>query len=281
MDILSQSRQSTTNEISLGGYALLAKFPKTTLVNFQNTSKMVFTIWEMGGFKINKAQFFIRSSDSVRFLKMEKDSEISAFIYDNGDNYELYARCNNAGNILFITADFAQTPGYLIPENYRTFDVNISSLDQSKITHPSMYYTPLISHKDFEITNRAITKLMTIKFPSNYSGGIIEYDVAGLYSNDNGDNIRGKVMFKLRKDANPAKGHINLIYGTDRFKSQMNFFLTRDDDNTISIYVQLKSAYEKIHFIRTLYNIEKIEVKMDCETQVADMTGTTVIAQMV
>ena len=61
----------------------------------------------------------------------------------------------------------------------------------------------------------------------------------------------------------------------------MNFFLTRDDDKTISMYVELKSAYEKIHFIRTLYNIEKIEVKMDCETQVADMTGTTVIAQMV
>ena len=281
MDILSQSRQSSTNEISLGYYALLAKFPKTTLVNFQNTSKMVFTIWEMGGFKINKAQFFIRSSDSVRFLKLEEDPEISAFIYDNGDYYELYAKCNNAGNILFITADFAQTPGYLIPENYRTFDVNIDSLDQSKITHPSIYYRPAISHKDFEISTTGITKLMTIKCPYNYSGGVIEYDVVGAYSNDNGANIRGKVMFKIRKSANPANGYIDLIYGTGRFKSQMNFFLTRDDDNTISIYVQLKSAYEKIHFAKTHFNTEKMTVTMDCETQVADMTGMTVIAQMV
>lgn len=281
MNIMATSRQSTKEEIKEGGYSLLAKLPKVKDVNFQGSSRFAFTIWEIGSFKTNKAKFYIATNTSCVFYSYDEFPEIDSFVYLNPyDEYEIYAKCNNYGNILFITLDFGVYEGFFNGQSYNKFNTLKSSLNQDKIINPSLYFKEKETQCNNEITLQNFTKFLEVTMNNNYTGFVGVYDIISIANNDN-KSIGARIMLKARRGDNGTLAQLDILFKTEEFKKEkINIIATKNSEKSISFFLENHCSFEKFKIIEVMRNINNSICKFECKTNLETLEGKEIIKRL-
>lgn len=281
MDIISTSRQCTQQEINEGGYSLLAKLPKVKDVDFHGASRFAFTIWEIGQFKTNKAKFYIATNTDCKFYSYDEFPEIDCFVYLNPyDEFELYAKCNNYGNTLYLTLDFGVYEGFFNGQSYNKFNTLKSSLIQDKIINPSLYFKEKETPCNNEISLQNFTKILEITMNNNYTGFVGVYDIISIADNEN-KNVGGRIILKARRGDNRILIQLDVLFKTEEFKKEnINIIATKNSEKSISFFLENHCSFEKFKIIEVMRNNNNSICKFDCKTNLQTLEGKEIIKRL-